>query len=90
MLIYSYQIIIQINYSSVFSDGTNGLEYLIKKNDILIDIKKENKQIKILMRLYDGKKGLLKNEINLSIPFCEGNIQITDSTCPKLVAIKED
>lgn len=42
------------------------------------------------MRLYDGKKGLLKNEINLSIPFCEGNIQITDSTCPKLVAIKED
>lgn len=46
MLIYSYQIIIQINYSSVFSDGTNGLEYLIKKNDILIDIKKKINKLK--------------------------------------------
>ncbi|WP_347220025.1 hypothetical protein [Chryseobacterium sp.] len=82
---------IQIEYSSAFNDGcsNSSVDCLTVENDILIKVEKNDQKMNIFLYLYDGKIGVNRNKVNLSIPFCEGTYKITDTENLKLIKIKD-
>ena len=84
---------IVINYMAASKGENCSVVTLNKINDLIIRLKKNNRIMVVLLKLYDGElgtNGFEKNIVNLYLPFCEGTYEITNSKNPRLIGINED
>lgn len=82
---------IKINYTPAFLVANcDSFEFSQKLSDIVLLVEKQGQYMKVIFKLYSGKDRFFNNKMDIIIPFCSGTYEVTDSTNPILIAIKED